>query len=992
MNRQRSFITFLMQIFFVLFLFLFTILLGWIYLSTGQAIRQQQDLSIELNNANSARVLDHTLQLLLDELEQTATRLTSITSLADSALLRKEVAFSPAMSAANRDTSLDLLRFFNANQQQVAVGDSAFFDLSGVEEKITGHSDLYLNRTRLLSFKTGKNKLLWLIVSGMRVVHKESGRVLGVLIGGVVLNDDTPLAREIGLRSNAQYAALQVGTDLLCSNKYLPETLRDAIRGIDGDRLRTSLNLDNKVQNIVISRSSYPLGGETSLFMVHVYQDTLQTQLRRTLLFSGSWFFLVTFFLFLLTYAGFRSQVFRAIRALLSFTEQAASSAAQPAFISGTFSEFNRIGRAGEKMLIQLDESRQALISEQALLVSMINAIPDLIFYKNEAGVYLGCNKAFEVFTGRAQEDIVGKTDLDLFPPEQADLFLSMDRTMLYAGEARRNEEWVTYPDGYQVLLDTVKTPFTDAAGRMLGLIGVSRDITGIKAIEATLAAERERLQVTLRSIGDAVITTDTEGKIVFLNKVAESLTGWTNEEARGRLSGEVLQLVNEGTGESCVDPVQKVIESGRIVNLAKDTTLIARDGCRRSIADSGAPIRNNESKMSGVVIVFRDITLEKKMTEELLNVKKLQSIGILAGGIAHDFNNILAAILGNIELAERKIAGRDEQVSELLNSALKAGSRATKLTKQLLTFSKGGDPVKERTSLPDLIRDSAVFVLHGSSVIPEFLFAEDLWEVDVDSGQISQVIQNIIINAKQAMPAGGKVKINCDNIDDPVAEPSLSVGEGRFVRIVIADTGVGIPPEITDKIFDPYFSTKQTGSGLGLAICHSIIRKHEGHIAVHSRLGEGTTFTLYLPAGAVDGKPAEKQPERESSVAAVRVMVMDDEEMLREMTACQLEILGHETILVADGNQAIRRYQEQRDNGQPVDLVIMDLTIPGGMGGQEAAAELIRIDPDARIIVASGYSTDPVMAQYQDFGFRAAIEKPVDIASLSQAIAKALR
>lgn len=989
MNRQRSFLSFLIQKLFVLFLLLFSLLLVWIYLSTGKAIRQQQELSIKLNNDNSARVLDHKLQLLLDELEQTVTRLAPVS---EPEMLRTDAIYSQLMSAAGTDTSLDLLRFFNTRQQQVAAMDSALFDLSGMEQQITGESDLYLNRVRLLSLKTEKNKRLWLIVSGKRVVHKDSGRVLGVLIGGVVLNDDTPLAREIGLRSNARYAALQIGTDLLCSNKNLPETLQAALQNMGGYLLRTALHLDDKKQNLVISRYPYPLGGETPLFMVHVYQDTLQTQLQRTLLLSGSLFFLVAFFLFLLTYVGFRSRVFRTIKELLSFTEQAASPDAQPVFIPGAFSEFNRIGEAVETMLNQLDESRQALISEQALLVSMINAIPDLIFYKDVASVYLGCNKAFEGLTGKPQGDIVGKTDYDLFSAEAAAFFQTMDLAVIRSGEAQRNEEWIAYPDGHQVLFDTVKTPFTDAAGRTLGLIGVGRDITGIKAIEATLAAERERLQVTLRSIGDAVVTTDTEGRIVFLNKVAESLTGWTNEEARGRWSGEVLQLVNEGTGERCADPVRKVIESGRIVNLANATTLIARDGSRRSIADSGAPIRNKESKMSGVVIVFRDITLEKKLTEELLNVKKLQSIGVLAGGIAHDFNNILAAILGNIELAARKIVDKDAKAAELLENALKAGSRATKLTKQLLTFSKGGEPVKEKTSLSDLIRDSAVFVLHGSTVIPEFLFAEDLWEVDVDSGQISQVIQNIIINAKQAMPAGGKVKIRCDNIDDPAAEALLGAEEGRFVRIVIQDSGVGIPSEIKDKIFDPYFSTKQTGSGLGLAICHSIIRKHEGSIAVHSIPDEGTTFTLYLPVGTADRKPAEKQQERKSLVNAVRVMVMDDEEMLREMTSRQLQTLGHETILVADGNQALLRYQEQRDKGEPVDLVIMDLTIPGGMGGQEAASELLRIDPDARIIVASGYSTDPVMAQYQDFGFRAAVEKPVDIASLSHAIEKALR
>ncbi len=516
-------------------------------------------------------------------------------------------------------------------------------------------------------------------------------------------------------------------------------------------------------------------------------------------------------------------------------------------------------------------------------------------------------------------------------------------------------------------------------------------DITELKETEEKLAAEQERLAVTLRSIGDGVIATDTVGNIVFLNKVAEELTGWKSEEARGKPSSEIFNIINEKTGQKCVSPVQRVLELGRIVGLANHTALITRDGTLRSIADSGAPIRDKESKVIGVVLVFRDVSNEHKMEEELLKIKKLESIGVLAGGIAHDFNNILAAILGNIELTSFRIDKEDTKTITLLNDAKKATRRATKLTQQLLTFAKGGDPVREEIVLPELIKESAEFVLHGSQVACKYSFPDDLWRVDVDSGQIGQVIQNITLNAKHAMPEGGTVFIRCDNISDAAMKSLLSVDVGNYVRITLQDTGIGIPRKIVDKIFDPYFSTKQEGSGLGLAICHSIINKHEGHITVISTPDQGTCFTIYLPA-ILGGSTRNTDVQKTSPLTkAARIMVMDDEPMLLDVASSQLTVLGHKAILVADGVQAVNKYQELQDNDQPVDLVIMDLTIPGGMGGQEAAIKLLQVDPEAKIIVASGYSNDPVMANYKENGFCAAIAKPFDLKELSDTIASVL-
>lgn len=513
------------------------------------------------------------------------------------------------------------------------------------------------------------------------------------------------------------------------------------------------------------------------------------------------------------------------------------------------------------------------------------------------------------------------------------------------------------------------------------------RDITERKQAEKNLAAEKERLAVTLRSIGDGVITTDTSGNIVLLNKVTEKLTGWSNEEAVGRPLEEVFHIINEQTRDARENPVTKVVSTGQIVGLANHTLLIARDGTERSIADSGAPILDAESNIIGVVLVFRDVTEQVKTEKELLKVKKLESIGVLAGGIAHDFNNILAAILGNINLA---IFDEDlkDGTKKLLSQAEKASLRAKDLTQQLLTFAKGGEPVTEISSLENVIKDSANFVLHGDNVACRYDIPEDLWLVNIDRGQISQVVQNIVLNASHAMPNGGTIQISCENIAPFRTESSFLPRDKKFVKVIITDCGVGIPENVIDKIFDPYFSTKQKGSGLGLAISHSIITKHNGHITVTSTPGVGTTFTIYLPASSLQQeKKKREEKDIEKGKSKAKIMVMDDEELVRDVAQSMLSLMGHEVVLVQEGAEALELYRKYKDSGEPIDIVIMDLTIPGGMGGQDAVKEILAFDPDAKVIVSSGYSNDPIMANSQKYGFRAAIVKPYQLQEITKVI-----
>ncbi len=386
-------------------------------------------------------------------------------------------------------------------------------------------------------------------------------------------------------------------------------------------------------------------------------------------------------------------------------------------------------------------------------------------------------------------------------------------------------------------------------------------------------------------------------------------------------------------------------------------------------------------------LMLFRDITEKKRMEDELFNMKKLESVGVLAGGIAHDFNNLLTSILGRIELAAKSIEEEDNVATSLLSEAKEATHRAAKLTQQFLTFSKGGDPVKDITSLVELIKESSDFVLLGSQIKCAYSFARDLWMVHADSGQVGQVIQNITLNAKEAMIDGGQIEFRCENVDKEQSRNIPGIKEGDYVCITIKDYGVGIAPEIIDKIFDPYYTTKEDGSGLGLATCHAIVKKHLGKIFVISHPGEGTTFTIYLPAVIHAQIVESSEFHAQTVIEKKRVLVMDDDQTVRDIAEMQLRKLGHNAVTVEEGEQAIETYLAAKDKGSPFDLVIMDLTIRGGMGGADTIKTLHSIDKSAKVVVASGYSNDPVMANYKEYGFCTALAKPFDLDMLDSCI-----
>jgi len=390
----------------------------------------------------------------------------------------------------------------------------------------------------------------------------------------------------------------------------------------------------------------------------------------------------------------------------------------------------------------------------------------------------------------------------------------------------------------------------TDKKGQAQYYIGVANDITLNKQSEEALAAEKERLAVTLQSIDGGVIATDTAGKVSLMNKAAEQITGWSLEEAKGR---PITGIYSKDVGKNIKafkNPVMEVLETGALVRNDMPREIITRDGTARMIADNASPIKTRSGNIIGVVLVFRDITEKLKMEEELEKSQKLESLGVLAGGIAHDFNNILTVILGNISLALDDSLPK-KSIFTFLEDALKASGQAQRLTKQLLTFSKGGAPIKKNASIADIIKESAEFASHGSNVACDFQMDEDIWATEVDEGQIGQVINNLVINAIQAMPNGGNIRITVENLDERSRQDlkGILIGAEHFVRITIRDQGIGISKTIINRIFDPYFTTKKKGSGLGLATSYSIIRNHGGYLTVESEVDVGTTFTLFLPA-----------------------------------------------------------------------------------------------------------------------------------------------
>ncbi len=594
------------------------------------------------------------------------------------------------------------------------------------------------------------------------------------------------------------------------------------------------------------------------------------------------------------------------------------------------------------------------------------------IFLKDIRGGYIFVNRQYEKLAQVTNEAIQGKNDFDIFPEPVAALFRSQDQEVVKKKKLVEFTETIPLADGIHTFI-TAKFPVHDENSELYAIGGACTDITELKRSEAALRESEEKFRATFYTSPDSISITAKDGTFVEINPGFTKLTGYTREEVIGRSSGEIGIWATPKDRERLMTGIR---EQGMVENL--ETTFRIKDGSTKT-----GLISSTNITLAGephVLSIARDVTDRKQLEIERQTVQKLKSVGILAGGIAHDFNNLLTAIFGNISLAKMS-ANNQASLLEFLTHAEKASMRAQDLTRQLLTFSRGGAPVRKAASIKELIADCTAFTLSGSNVKSAQFLAQDLWPVLIDEGQISQVIQNIVKNADHAMPGGGTITISAENTTIETRGP-LPLPPGRYVRIAITDQGEGIEDRYLARIFDPYFSTKQKGSGLGLAIAFSIVQKHEGLLQATSAPGAGTTFTIHLPAA--DILPPEKIRSRnEQMVNSGRILIMDDEESVLMVMKAMLTRMGFDVETATNGREAIALFTTARKTKKPFAAVILDLTIPGGLGGLETMRRLLEIDPATRAIVSSGYADDPIMANYADHGFMGVVTKPFSVETI---------
>ena len=606
-------------------------------------------------------------------------------------------------------------------------------------------------------------------------------------------------------------------------------------------------------------------------------------------------------------------------------------------------------------------------------------------------------NPAMERMWGIKRDICLEGSLLELFPflveNGQKEVLLSV-----LQGEAAIIESQPYYhrQHGKQGFFEGRYSPLRDHGNRIIGGLAIIHDSTERKWAEEKLLESEERFEMVMHQSPEAIEIYNLDGLLIGVNRAYEAIWGVT----AGRMVNKFNILHYAGSDKTNLLPYVQRAYAGETV-LIPDYRQAPQDGAELGVSPAQRwlstriyPLKDSGGKVKNIVVSIEDVTARKQAEEDLQKIHKLESIGLLAGGIAHDFNNILTGLFGNLAIAKAELASNHPAL-EHLQDAQKSMTRATRLTQQLLIFAKGGNPVREGVSIGTLVEEVVRFDLSGSSVKPVFDIAEDLWVAEVDRGQIQQVFSNLTVNAKQAMTDGGHLYITLKNTSvrsDEIAE----LQAGKYIKVTVRDEGAGIEQRYLDQIFDPYFTTKRFGSGLGLATTYTIIKKHGGCISVDSTPAVGSTFTLYLPVAKEEFTAPDRSsllvPPRRKGTSRERALVMDDEAMIRKVTARFLEREGYLVETVEEGKEAIAKYRQAMASKRPFAVVIMDLTIPGGMGGREAVKKILELDPEARVIVSSGYAEDPVMADHTAYGFCGIAPKPYSREKLLEVVQQALK
>jgi two-component system, cell cycle sensor histidine kinase and response regulator CckA len=653
-----------------------------------------------------------------------------------------------------------------------------------------------------------------------------------------------------------------------------------------------------------------------------------------------------------------------------------------------TGGELGSLGRTFDYMAMQLGlreqdlKEREVRLSQSLSLQSAtLESTADGILAVDREGKVVGYNRKFMELWQLPEAVMQLKDDRQILTfisdkLNDRDAFLAKVR-MLDSRPAVKSFDGVSLKDGKVFEIYSHAQRMGD---RITGRVWSFRDITERKMTEEALRRSEEFIRSILDNVDEGFIVVDRDYRIVTANKAFCKQMGEPCEKIIGSycyaISHRLLNPCYE-EGEDCA--VRRVFETGD-PHVALHRHL-DREGAVIHVETKAFPLKDADGRVTSVIETITDISERHLLEEERLKTQKLEAIGTLAGGIAHDFRNLLQGVFGFISMAKQGLDRRGNAF-EMIEQAEKALQMSVNLTTQLLTFSKGGKPVKKRLDLPPVIKNSAQFALSGSRSDYRFAYDDDLWPVEADEGQIGQVVQNIVLNASEAMPDGGTVEISARNLDARrEVDPLLPAG-GRFVSIVIGDKGMGISEHYLLRIFDPYFTTKQKGSGLGLATSYSIVRNHGGIIDVKSQSGKGSTFSIYLPA--IEAEEAAPPSAAASAVGRRgKVLVMDDEEIVRVVAGKMIESLGHEADSAVDGEDAIEKVIQSEQAGKPFDIVILDLTVKGGMGGEQAAARLRQISPGVKLVVSSGYADNPVVSDYRSYGFAGRLNKPYVIDDL---------
>ncbi len=647
------------------------------------------------------------------------------------------------------------------------------------------------------------------------------------------------------------------------------------------------------------------------------------------------------------------------------------------------------------------EELRQA----HDYLENIFASSADAIGIVDRRGRITRWNEAAAEIYGYSFQELQGKSGFDLYAdPAELEVMLTQLRRH---GYVRNYEISMKKKDGGIFPVSLSIRLLRDRENRVTGSITAARDLSGIKQAMAQLQNEitqhKQVQQALLESertlagiidfLPDATLVIDREGRVIAWNKAIEEMTGVKATDMVGKgdyeyalpFYGErrpiLIDLVLRPQAE--MEPYYHDIKREGLALLGVAHFPSFR-GKETYLFGKACVLLDSQGQLIGSIESIRDITNLRKAEIERMRFSKLEALGTVAGGIAHDFNNILTAILGNVILAMME-GGMNEAQINRLRQAEQACMQAHGLAQQLLTFAKGGVPIKKVHSLTRLLRESGKLALAGSKSLCEYSIPPDLWPVEIDEGQINQVFSNLLINADQAMPEGGVIEVRAENVR-LTATSEIPLPPGRYVRVTITDHGFGIEPRNLDKIFDPYFTTKPKGSGLGLATAYSILKQHQSHIAVESKLREGTSFHVYLPATEQQFL-GQKEAEIKVVAGEGKILVMDDEAMVRDVLDKMLTRIGYDPRFAKDGAEALELFREAEESGEKFAAVILDLTVPGGMGGKETVEKLLEIRPNVKAIVSSGYSDAPIMADFATYGFRGVILKPYKIATLSEVL-----